>query len=137
MSYISAISEPPRVKRDIQIVIFSPTTDVATGNGKAYWRTPASMDGFILTAVHAEVVTAGSTNTLDIQVNNVDNALDMLSTLLTIDSGATGSDTATTPAVINLANDHINTNDIVRIDIDAVQTTAPKGLLITLTFDKS
>jgi hypothetical protein len=58
----------------------------------------------------------------------------MLSTKLTIDSGETGSDTAATPAVINTSYDDVATNDLLRIDIDAISTTAPKGLIVTLEF---
>ena len=46
----------------------------------------------------------------------------------------TGSDTAATAAVINASNDHVNTNDVIRVDLDAVQTTAAKGLIVTLGF---
>lgn len=120
--------------RYVQIRVFEAATDTATGDGKATFKVPAGLDGMNLVSVDAEVDTAGTTGTTDIQIHNVDNALDMLSTKLTIDSAETGSDTAATPAVINTSNDHINTNDIIRIDVDAVSTTAAKGLIITLGF---
>lgn len=120
--------------RYVQIRVFEAATDTATGDGKATFKVPSGLDGMNLISVDAEVDTAGTTGTTDIQIHNVDNALDMLSTKLTIDSAETGSDTAATPAVINTSNDHINTNDIIRIDVDAVSTTAAKGLLITLGF---
>lgn len=120
--------------RYVQPVVFDFTTDTATGDGKFYFHVPAGMDGMNLVEVHAEVITAGTTGTTDIQIHNVDNALDMLSTKLTIDSGETGSDTAATPAVINTSNDHVNENDVVRIDVDAVSTTAAKGLIVTMGF---
>ena len=87
-----------------------------------------------LVEVHAEVITAGTTNTTDIQIANVTDSVDMLSTKLTIDSGETGSDTAATAAAINTSNDDVTTNDMLRIDVDAVSSTAPKGLIVTLTF---
>jgi len=83
---------------------------------------------------HAEVITAGTTGTLEIQIHNVTKAVDMLSTTLQIDSGETGSDTAATPYVIDTNNDDIAENDLLRIDIDAVQTTPPEGLIVTLGF---
>jgi hypothetical protein len=58
----------------------------------------------------------------------------MLTTKITIDSTETGSDTAATPAVIDTANDDVATNDVIRIDVDAISTTAAKGLIVTLTF---
>ena len=121
--------------RYVQVTCFDYTTDTATGDGKGYIHIPAGMDGMNLVEVHAEVITAGTTGTTDIQIHNVDNALDMLSTKLTIDSAETGSDTAATPAVINTSNDHINTNDVLRIDVDAVSTTAAQGLIVTLGFN--
>lgn len=120
--------------RYFQPIVFDFTADVATGDGKFYFHIPAALDGKNLVEVHAEVVTAGTTGTMTIQVHNVDNALDMLSTLLSIDSGETGSDTAATPAVINTSNDHVNTNDVIRIDVDAIQTTPAQGLIVTLGF---
>jgi hypothetical protein len=115
-------------------IVFDFTTDTATGDGKFYFHIPPALDGMNLVYVHAEVITAGTTGTTDIQIHNVDNALDMLSTKLTIDSGETGSDTAATAAVINTSNDHVNTNDVLRVDVDAVSTTAAQGLIVTLGF---
>lgn len=117
-----------------QVRVFEAATDVATGDDKATIHIPPGLDGMNLVYVHAEVDTAGTTGTTDIQIHNIDNALDMLSTKLTIDSTETGSDTAAIAAVINASNDHVNTNDVVRIDVDAVSTTAPTGLLVTLGF---
>ncbi len=120
--------------KNVQLVVFDFTTNTAIGDGKFYFHVPASLDGMNLVAVHAEVITAGTTGTTDIQIHNVDNVLDMLSTKLTIDSAETGSDTAATAAVINTSNDHVNTNDVLRIDVDAISTTAAKGLIISLDF---
>ena len=50
-----------------------------------------------------------------------------------IDSGETGSDTGSS-GTINTATDDVVENDVIGVDIDAVSTTAPKGLLITLGF---
>jgi len=120
--------------RYFEVVAFDFTIDVAVGDGASYIHVPASYNGMELTEVHALVITAGTTGTTDIQLANVTDAVDMLSTKLTIDSGETGSDTAATPAVINGANAIVATNDVLRVDIDAVSTTAPKGLIVTLGF---
>lgn len=110
--------------------------DVATGDGAAYFHVPPAMNGMDLVYVHAEVITAGTTGTTDVQVNNVTQAADMLSTKITIDSTETGSDTAAAAAVIDTSNDDVATNDLIRVDVDSVSTTAPKGLLVTLGFRK-
>ena len=92
------------------------------------------MTGMDLVEVHAECITAGTTGTMDIQIHNATDTADMLSTKLTIDSAETGSDTAATAAVINTAADDVATFDVLRIDIDAVHTTAAKGLYVTMIF---
>ena len=118
----------------VQLVVKDFTVDNITGDGQYFFFVPPKLDGLDLTYVHAEVVTAGITGTQDIQIHNIDNVLDMLSTKLTLDTTETGSDTAAVPAVINTSNDHVNTNDILRIDVDVIQTTPAKGLIITLGF---
>ncbi len=120
--------------KTVQVEVFGPNNSVFTGDGKKYFHIPANMTGMDLVSVHAQVVTAGTTGTTDIQIHNVTDTADMLSTVITIDSTETGSDTAATPAVIDTANDDVATNDLLRIDVDAVSTTAPKGLIITLEF---
>jgi hypothetical protein len=92
------------------------------------------LNGANLSSVYAKVITAGTTGTTDIQIHNATDAQDMLSTKITIDSGETGSDTAAAAAVINTSYDDVATNDLLRIDIDAISTTAPKGLVIRLRF---
>lgn len=121
-------------RRNLQMAVFDWTTDNATGDGKFYLHIDDTLDGMNLVYVHAEVITAGTTGTEDIQIYNVTQAADMLSTKLTIDSGETGSDTAATPAVIDGANDDVAENDVLRVDIDAIHTTAAKGLILTLGF---
>jgi hypothetical protein len=122
--------------RGAQMIVFDFTTDVATGNGKFYFHIDSRINGMNLVDVHAEVITAGTTGTTDIQIHNATDGNDMLSTKLTIDSGETGSDTAAATAVIDTAKDDVVTNDVLRIDVDAVSTTPPKGLVITLGFEK-
>lgn len=122
--------------KGVEIIVVDYTADTTTGDGKAYFHIPASLTGMNLVTVHAEVITAGTTGTTDIQIHNVTDAQDMLSTKLTIDSGWTGSDTAATPAVINTSFDDVATNDLLRIDVDAVSTTPAQGLIVTLEFQK-
>lgn len=120
--------------RYVQAVVFDFATSAATGDGKFYFTIPAALNGMNLVSVHARVITAGTTGTMDIQFHNVTDAVDMLSTKLTIDSAETGSETAATPAVINASNDDVATNDLIRVDVDAVQTTPAQGLIVTLGF---
>lgn len=121
-------------QKTVQIMVFEQATDWATGDGKAYFVVPEALNGMNLVRVHARVITAGTTGTSDIQLRNVTDSQDILSTKLTIDSGETGSDTAATAAVINTTYDDVATNDLIAIDCDATATTKPKGLIVTMEF---
>ena len=120
--------------RSLQVTAFDYKTDVAKGDGAAYVTVPSSYAGMNLVAVHARVITAGTTGTTDIQIHNLSQTADMLTTKITIDTTETGSDTAATAAVIDTSNDDVASWDILRIDVDAVSTTAPKGLIVTMEF---
>ena len=119
---------------ELQMIVFDFTTDTATGDGGFYFHIGPENHQRNLTYIHGRVITAGTTGTTDIEVYNVTEAADMLSTGLTIDSGETGSDTAATPPVIDLVDDFVEENDVIRVDVDAVSTTPAKGLIVTLGF---
>ena len=121
-------------RRGVQCIVFNFTRAVIVGDGRFYIHIDQRLEKLSLIDVHAEVITAGTTGTTDIQIHNIDKAVDMLSTKLTIDSGEKVSDTAVTPAVINSANAAVDLNDTLRIDTDAVSTTPPLGLIVTLGF---
>lgn len=109
-------------------------TDLAVGDDLATFYIPGSVGGMNLVGVHAYVDTAGTTGTTDIQIHNETQAADMLTTKITIDSTETSSRTAATAPVIDTANDDVAAGDKIRIDVDAVSTTAPKGLFVELEF---
>lgn len=120
--------------RNVIIQVYPYNGSAAVGDAQAYFRIPADLNGLNLTAVGAQVYTAGTTNTLTIQVRNKTDAADMLSTAMTIDSGEVDTSTAATPPVINGSADDVATGDLIAIDIDAIQTTPSQGLSVTLTF---
>lgn len=130
-------------EKNVQLIAFDFTTDTATGDGKFYFIVPASLNGMVLVTVRAEVVTAGTTNPTTIDLARCATAatgnlcsgtvVDMLSTNMTIDSGENSTDTAAA-AVIDTANDDVTTGQVIRVDVDAISTTAAKGLIITITF---
>ena len=73
---------------------------------------------------------AGATNDTTIQIYNVTESVDMLTTPITIsDTDTTGS------GVVDSTNNTVSTGDILRIDIDTVQDTPPKGLIVNLEFE--
>ena len=123
-------------KRVVEMIVVGGTTDLAVGDkaGGTAFRVPPEMNGWNLVGVAAHVETAGTTGTTDIQIRNVTQTADMLSTKITIDSGETDTSSAATAAVIDTNNDDVATADKIAIDIDAISTTAPKGLTVTLIF---
>jgi len=123
-------------KRAISVIVFDDSQDVATGDGAGdvFYRVPSIMDGYNIVEVACHVQTSGTTNTTDVQLRNVTDTADVLSTKCTIDSGETDSSTAATAPAINTSNDDVATGDELRFDVDSVSTTAPKGLLVEVQF---
>lgn len=125
-------------KRVVSILAFTDDENVTTGDGAGdvFWRVPSTHNGMNLVAVAACVQTAGTTGTTDIQIRRVRSGTpaDMLSTKLTIDSTETDTLTAAAAAVINTSNDDVATGDRIFVDVDAVSTTKPLGLLVELIF---
>ena len=120
-----------------EVVAIQPTSDATTGDGKVYFVTPSALAGYNLVEVQADCITAGVTGTMDIQIHNVTQAQDMLSTEITIDSTETSSRTAATPPAIDAAQDDITEGDVLRIDVDAIHSgTAAKGLIVIMGFRK-
>jgi len=120
--------------RYVQIMAVAKATALTVTDGLAYFHVPAGMDGMDLVEVHAECFTAPVGAGLVIEISNNGAATQMLSTNLTIDAGATGSDTATS-AVIDTSNDDLDTNDLIQINCTQVgSSTAGSGLLVTMGF---
>ncbi len=113
-------------KEYIVIPLSDLTTNLTTGNTKAYFRMPFAAT---INSVRASVLvaqTAGSILTFDIN----EGGTSILSTKLTIDNNEKTSLTATTPVVISdtsLADDAE-----ITFDIDQVGTVGAKGAVITL-----
>jgi hypothetical protein len=130
--------------KTVEIEVFAPGTAATTGDGKAYFRIPASLNGMNLVSIKANVYTAGTTGTINVDIarcvaattGNVcsSTVADVLSTNLTIDSGENSSDDAAAAAVINTSNDDVATGQLYRVDIDAIHTTPSQGLILELSF---
>lgn len=120
-------------KRLIQLKVFDDSTALTTGDGKIIFVIPSELNGFNLTSAHAFVSTVSSSGLPTIQVRNVTDAVDMLSTAITIDVSEFTSYTAVTAPVINTATDDVATGDRIAIDVDVAGTGA-QGLGVVLTF---
>ncbi len=123
-------------KRVVTLIILDDLTNNAVGDGQGdiTFTVPQELNGYNLVAAHAAVEVAGTTGTETIQIHNVTKAADMLSTRITIDSGELTSYTAATAPVVDTLNDDVATGDKLRVDTDAIHTTAAKGLQAILTF---
>lgn len=123
-------------KSKVVMVLQDNVTDnvVGDGTGGITFTIPEELNGYNLVEANAAVEVAGTTGTTDIQINNVTQGADMLTTKITIDSGELTSYTAATPPVIDTANDDVATGDKIRIDTDVISSTPAKGLQVILMF---
>lgn len=118
----------------VTILVTDPNgSAITTGDGKAYYRVPSTIGGKNLVAVAAALTTVSSSGIPTVQIANVTQAADMLTTKLTIDASETDSSTAATAAVIDTGNDDVATGDMLRIDVDVAGTGA-KGLIVEMQF---
>jgi len=120
-------------RKTVYIKVLANDTALETGDGKAYVTIPDSLSGMNLVDADAAVYTVSSSGTPTIQIHNLTDAVDMLSTLITIDASEFSSYTAATPPVIDGAADDVVTGDRIRIDVD-VAGTDTTGLDVILTF---
>ena len=113
---------------------FPDQTDHETGNGKASFVIPPDMNGMSLTYVLLKLETAGVTGLLQIQLRNETQAVDMLTTVASVDTTEDTSATAATPYVIASAgNEVVATGDTIDVDVDAIHSgTAGKGMILTV-----
>lgn len=107
--------------RYIQLLVANGTA-LTVGDGKAFFRIPSGYNGMDLISVAAHAGTASSANAITLQVFNVSDNVDMLSTALTIDANENDSSTAATAAVINSSYKSVSTGDWIRIDCDGAGT---------------
>tara|TARA_R100001143_G_C3291745_1_gene101550 strand:- start:71 stop:673 length:603 start_codon:yes stop_codon:yes gene_type:complete len=108
------------------------------GNGISAFTIPLALNGLYLSGtagdLGAHVYTAGTTGTTDIMLRNSTTGNDMLTTVITIDSGELDSSTAAAAPVVG-SNNQVSTADVIMFDIDAVSSgTAANGLEIRMQF---
>lgn len=113
----------------VQILVTDPSgSALTTGDGKAYFMVPSKLNGWNLIRANAAVTTVSSSGTPTVQVHNVTDAVDMLSTRITIDANESTSHTAATPPVIDTTKDDVATGDLIRIDVDVAGTGARRRI---------
>jgi len=128
--------------RYVQCVVYDYGTDITEGNGKFFFHVPAGLNGMELKETHARVATAGSGSAIQVQLflntstTNASTGNDMLTNLLTIDDGELDSSNSSVTEDIDETYDDVDTNDMIRIDVDGNggDSTIAKGLIVTLGF---
>jgi len=121
--------------RIVVIKCIADDTALETGDGLTHFTIPTYLDGFDLVAVGAHVYTVSSSGAITIQIHNLTDTVDMLSTELTIDVSEKDSSTAAVAAVIDTAEDDVTEGDEIRIDVDGAGTDT-LGLEIRMEFEK-
>lgn len=116
-----------------EIKVIGDAETLATGDGAIVFEIPEDLAGKNLVYVRAYVTTVSSSGAVTVQIRNVTQAADMLSTRITIDASEKSSKTAATAAVIDTANDDVAEADQIAIDVDGAGTGA-KGLGVILRF---
>lgn len=116
-----------------QMKIVHDEDTVTTGDGQLIFLVEDDMANLSLVACYAYVTTVSSSGLVTVQIRNVTDAVDMLSTPITIDVSEFSSYFAATPPVINTANDQVDTGDRIAIDVDGAGTGA-KGLGVIVKF---
>ena len=121
-------------RRVIQVKVIDDVTTLTTGDGKVIFLVPQELNGYNLTGAHGFVTTVSSSGTPTIQIRNVTDSVDMLSTRITIDANEYTSYTAAAAAVVDATYDDVATGDRLAVDVDVAGTGA-KGLGVVLTFN--
>jgi hypothetical protein len=107
-------------KRTMSVLV-NDATALTSGDGKAYFpRIPSYLNGWNIIEVAANMV--AGTGAVTIQLYNLTQTADILSTELTIDANEKDSKDAAAAAVIDTSEDDVQTGDRIRIDIDGAGT---------------
>jgi len=113
--------------------VYHKDASLSTGDGKDYLYIPEALDGYVLKSAHAAVDTVSTSGLPTIQIRNVSQSTDMLSTPITIDVSERTSYTASAQPVIDSLNNSVAKGDIIAADVDGAGT-GTKGLTLILTF---
>jgi len=115
------------------IKLFSDTQLVLVGAQDYTFAVPFDMDGLRLKRVEIDVTTVSSGGDITVQVGNLTQAVNMLSTEAQIDAGDYHSADSGTPAVVNTSNNQVFHKDRLQVQITAAGSGA-MGLAIILFF---
>lgn len=110
-------------------VLTPEVAEVVVGDGLFIFAIPRDVAGCYLREAEAFVSVVGG---VTVQIRNITQAVDLLSTKITIDGGEFTSYTAAVPSVVNVDVSQVELGDLLAIDVDAAG--AAKGLGVILNF---
>lgn len=124
-------------KRGFEIIVLTNDDVLTNGDGKGnfVFTVPAEYDGWKLISPSGGVFTVSTSGTPTFQLHNITKAVDILSTLITVDINEFNSFTAATAPVVNTSNNTVNTGDRIRADCD-VSGTGTKGMWVGFVLQK-
>tara|TARA_R110002020_G_scaffold10358_7_gene39870 strand:- start:1736 stop:2323 length:588 start_codon:yes stop_codon:yes gene_type:complete len=123
----------PFVERTLIIKCVADDKGPTAGNGITHVTIPSPLNTRKLQNAEAHVYTVGTAGTITtVQLHNLTDAADMLSTPITIDLNENDSSTAATPHVIGTERT-VQTGDVIRVDVDYVATNT-LGLELRMIF---
>ena len=120
-------------ERTLVIKCVADTIGPTVGNGITHVTIPSTFDDKNLQSAQAHVYTVGTGSTTTVQLHNLTDGQDMLSTAITIDASEKDSSTAATPSVVGNYS-LVSTADVIRIDVDVVATNT-LGLEVRMVFN--
>lgn len=124
-------------QRTAYITVTSPDDTAVVGDAQGIpFFIPEEFNGFNLVRAHGALDTPGSGGSATLlQVRNVTQGVDMLTSGISIQVGDTGSwEGGSSPGTIDPANDDVATGDEIVIDVDVLSTNA-QGIIAILTFE--
>ena len=124
----------PFVERTLIVKCVNDNIGPSAGNGITHVTIPSTLNNRKLQSAEAHVYTVGTGgNITTVQLHNLTDAVDMLSTPITIDLNEKDSSTAATPSVVG-GYPGVATADVIRIDVDIVATNT-LGLEVRMVFN--
>jgi hypothetical protein len=119
--------------RFVEFIVVDMTTDCATGTDLIEWECPFActivQDDSNTAYFSAWNATAGTTGTMVVDIHKAGTTI-MTTNKLDIETGETSTRTAATQP--DLTTTTIAAGDLITIDVDAVHTTAAKGLVVRM-----
>lgn len=139
---IANVPSKTLLRKSVSLKVTADLDILVAGDGAMYFTCPAELNGMNLVAVGASTIVAGTGVTVQIAkgrrtaANGALSFTDMLSTLITIDTGEYDSTNAATPAVVSatagVAGIVVSTYvDVLRVDVDVASGS---GLEVRLSF---